>query len=127
MRTGSPFNAWFKGRHRQEFTWFAISDSIPLASISGERAAAQIVDACRHGEAELVITWPAKLAVIANAMMPDAVATAMELANRALPAPTDDPSGDRRHSGWQSRSDWAPSTLTALTNRAAAENNELPR
>jgi NAD(P)-dependent dehydrogenase (short-subunit alcohol dehydrogenase family) len=29
MRTGSPFNAWFKGRHRDEFTWFAISDSIP--------------------------------------------------------------------------------------------------
>jgi len=26
MRTGSPFNAWFKGRHRDEFTWFAISD-----------------------------------------------------------------------------------------------------
>ena len=31
MRTGSPFNAWFKGRHRDEFTWFAISDSLPLA------------------------------------------------------------------------------------------------
>ena len=23
MRTGSPFNAWFKGRHRDEFAWFA--------------------------------------------------------------------------------------------------------
>ena len=23
MRTGSPFNAWFKGRHREEFAWFA--------------------------------------------------------------------------------------------------------
>ena len=33
MRTGSPFNAWFKGRHRDEFAWFAISDSLPLASI----------------------------------------------------------------------------------------------
>ena len=33
MRTGSPFNAWFKGRHRDEFTWFAISDSLPIASI----------------------------------------------------------------------------------------------
>ena len=31
MRTGSPFNAWFKGRHRDEFTWFAVSDSIPVA------------------------------------------------------------------------------------------------
>ena len=67
MRTGSPFNAWFKGRHRDELTWFAISDSIPVASIDATRAASQIVDACRHGDAELVITWPAKLAVIANA------------------------------------------------------------
>src|SRR5205807_237057 len=81
MRTGSPFNAWFKGRHRDEFTWFAVSDSIPLMSIDSGRAAAQVIDACRHGDAELIITWPAKLAVIANAVMPDAVALGMNLAN----------------------------------------------
>ena len=51
MRTGSPFNAWFKGRHRDEFTWFAVSDSIPLMSIDSGRAAAQVIDACRHGDA----------------------------------------------------------------------------
>jgi hypothetical protein len=28
MRTGSPFNAWFKGNYRAEFAWFVISDSI---------------------------------------------------------------------------------------------------
>jgi short-subunit dehydrogenase len=111
MRTGSPFNAWFKGRHREEFTWFAISDSIPLVSTSAERAAAQIVDPCRHGDAELMITWPAKLAVIANAAMPEAVATIMALANRMLPPPTD-ASDDQRHSGWQSQSPLAPSRLT---------------
>src|SRR5438034_8183243 len=126
MRTGSPFNAWFKGRHRDEFTWFAISDSIPIATIDGARAAAPIVNACRHGDAELVISWPAKLAVIANAVLPEAVALAMNVANRALlPQPTDQ-SGDRARSGWQSLSRWAPSTLTRLTEKAAAENNELP-
>src|SRR5947209_304880 len=122
MRTGSPFNAWFKGRHRDEFTWFAISDSIPGASISGERAASQIVEACRHGDAELVITLPAKLAVMANAVMPESVALAMSLANRVLPGPTD-ASGDGARSGWQSLSDWAPSRLTTLTERAAERNN----
>ena len=127
MRTGSPFNAWFKGRHRAEFTWFAISDSIPIASIDGGRAASQIVEACRYGDAELVITWPAKLAVIANAVMPEAMALAMNFANRMLPGPTTDGSGDQAHSGWQSLSDWAPSKLTTLTDRAAAKNNELPR
>ncbi len=127
MRTGSPFNAWFKGRHRDEFTWFAISDSIPVATIAAERAAAQIVDACRHGDAELVITWPAKLAVVANAIAPEAVALAMNVANRlVLPGPIDE-AGDRAYSGWQSLSKWAPSRLTRLTEQAAVENNELPR
>jgi NAD(P)-dependent dehydrogenase (short-subunit alcohol dehydrogenase family) len=125
MRTGSPFNAWFKGRHREEFTWFAISDSLPVASIAAERAAAQIVDACRHGDAELVISWPAKLAVVANAVMPESVALAMSIANRVLPGPGGD--GDQAHSGWQSLSSWAPSRLTTLTERAAARNNELPQ
>ena len=127
MRTGSPFNAWFKGRYRDEFTWFVLSDSIPVMSIDSGRAAAQVIDACRHGDAELVISWPAKLAVIANAVLPEAVALGMNLANRILlPGPVDDRSGDERHSGWQSLSNWAPSKLTTLTERAAAENNELP-
>ena len=42
MRTGSPFNAWFKGRHREEFAWFAISDSLPVASI--DAAASRVAD-----------------------------------------------------------------------------------
>jgi NAD(P)-dependent dehydrogenase (short-subunit alcohol dehydrogenase family) len=125
MRTGSPFNAWFKGRHREEFTWFAISDSMPVASIDAARAAAQVLDACRHGDAELIISWPAKLAVVANAVVPEAVALAMDWANRLLPAATDE-SGDRPRTGWQSGSNWAPSRLTRLTERAAAANNELP-
>ena len=124
MRTGSPFNAWFKGRHRDEFTWFVVSDSIPVMSIDAARAAAQVIDACRHGDAELVITWPAKVAIIANAVMPEAVALGMSLADRLLPGPAED--GDTRHSGWQSLSNWAPSKLTTLTDRAAAQNNQLP-
>ena len=125
MRTGSPFNAWFKGRHRDEFTWFAISDSMPVASIDGARAAAQVVDACRHGDAELIVSWPAKLAVMAHAAMPESVALMMDWANRLLPSATD-ASGDRPRTGWQSSSEWAPSRLTRLTERAAAANNELP-
>jgi NAD(P)-dependent dehydrogenase (short-subunit alcohol dehydrogenase family) len=124
MRTGSPFNAWFKGRHRAEFAWFAVSDSIPFLSIDAARAARQIVGACRRGDAELVVGWPAKLAVIANALAPGAVALGMQVANAILPAPSDN-SGNRAHSGWQSRSPWAPSRLTRLTERAAVENNEL--
>jgi NAD(P)-dependent dehydrogenase (short-subunit alcohol dehydrogenase family) len=126
MRTGSVFNAWFKGNYRQEFAWFAIAGSLPIVSIDGRRAAAQIVDALRHGDAELVVTWPARLAVAAAAVMPNTTAWALSVANRLLPSPTA-PAGDRRHSGWQSASAWAPSALTRSSERSAIENNELPQ
>jgi NAD(P)-dependent dehydrogenase (short-subunit alcohol dehydrogenase family) len=126
MRTGSPFNAWFKGNHRQEFAWFAIADSLPLLSIDGRRAAAQIVDAARHGDAELIVTWPARLAVAMAALMPNTMARVMDVANRMLPSASDSASASQERSGWQSASRWAPSMLTRLTERSAAENNELP-
>ena len=44
----------------QEFAWFAIADSIPGMSIGAERAARQILDACRYGDPELTISCPAK-------------------------------------------------------------------
>jgi NAD(P)-dependent dehydrogenase (short-subunit alcohol dehydrogenase family) len=125
MRTGSPFNAWFKGQHRQEFAWFAIADSLPLLTAEGRSAALQVIDALKHGDAELIITWPAKLAVAINAVLPNTVAETMSLVNRFLPGPAG-PEGDESHSGWQSTSSWAPSVLTRPTERSAIENNELP-
>lgn len=126
MRTGSAFNAQFKGRHREEFTWFTVSDSIPLLSMDAASAARKIVDACRCGDAELVVGWPAKLAVVASAIAPSAVALGMRIANALLPSATDR-AGTESHSGWQSFSAWAPSKLTRLTERAAIEHNQLSK
>src|SRR2546423_966543 len=80
----------------------------------------------RIGYAELVITWSAKLAAAAAGVTPRLTATATDIANRLLPGPTDDVDGEASHSGWQSGSEWAPSALTRLSERAAARNNELP-
>jgi NAD(P)-dependent dehydrogenase (short-subunit alcohol dehydrogenase family) len=124
MRTGSPPNAQVKGQHEAEYAWFAIMDSTPGLSISAERAAHQIIDACRYGDPELTITAPARLAVAANAVAPTAVARAMMLVARLLPAPSTS-EGDRPKPGRHSRSRWAPSLATALTDRAAASNNQL--
>jgi len=124
MRTGSIFNAWFKGHHRDEFAWFALAGSLPLLSVDAARAATRIVDAARHGDAELVISWPAKLAVGAVSLIPQLTAAATALANRLLPLRSEQ--GGESFSGWQSGSFWAPSGLTRLSERAAAENNELP-
>ena len=58
MRTGSPFNAWFNGRHRDEFTWFVISDSIPGVSIHASRAAAGGQSVAALTEAGTEVTKP---------------------------------------------------------------------
>ena len=126
MRTGSIFNAWFKGQHREEFAWFAVSGSLPLLSIDAGRAAAHVVDAAKHGDAELVISWPAKLAAAAANLAPRLTAAATQFANRLLPA-SPETGGEQTFSGWQSGSFWAPSTLTRLSEHAAVQNNELPQ
>ena len=124
MRTGSPVNAQIKGKHQAEYAWFAISDSIPGLTTSAENAAAQILEACRYGDPELTITLPAKLAVLANGMAPEAVARITALAVRLLPGPTG-PEGDRIRRGRESESKWAPSVATTLSDRAALLNNEV--
>jgi hypothetical protein len=130
MRTGSPFNAWFKGDHRAEFTWFTIADSLPALTIDADAAADIVIDGCRHGDAYRAIGWPARVGVVANAIAPNLIAAASALANRlVLPDRVADGVGstaDSAHSGWQSLSSWAPSALTRLTERAARDNNEVP-
>ena len=124
MRTGSTYNARFKGRHRSEFAWFHLADSIPGLSIDATRAARQIIDACRYGDAELTITLLARLAVLMNTACPATMARVMTMTNRLLPSATD-ASGNEARSGWQSISRWVPSAVTTLSDRASADNNEL--
>jgi NAD(P)-dependent dehydrogenase (short-subunit alcohol dehydrogenase family) len=126
MRTGSPVNAMFKGRRPQEYAWFAISDSLPLASISPERAARQIIRACRYGEAELIITVQAKTAVVARNAAPELFLDAMALINRLLPGPSPW-NGDEAKPGRESESEAAgpEQPLTAATYREAEKNNEM--
>ncbi len=124
MRTGSTYNAWFKGQHRREFAWFHLSDSIPGISIGARRAARQIIEACRYGDAELIITPSARMAVLLNAVSPGIMARAMAFGNRLLPSPI--AGGSEARSGWQSVSRRVPSRLTRLSDRASVENNELP-
>jgi NAD(P)-dependent dehydrogenase (short-subunit alcohol dehydrogenase family) len=124
MRTGSPVNAQFKGQRAEEYTWFAIADSLPGLTISAERAANQILKACRRGDAELVITIPAKLAILARTLAPEIFARAMSAVNRVLPEATGS-DGDRTESGRSAGAEWQSSRILAPTYAAAQRNNEL--
>ena len=124
MRTGSHVNAKFKGQHAAEFAWFAISNSMPFISINAERAAKQILEACRRGRPELTLTLAARAAIIGNALFPSLTGHLMNWANRILPGPTD-ASGNELRSGGESRSaKLAPEWATRLGDAATKQNNE---
>jgi NAD(P)-dependent dehydrogenase (short-subunit alcohol dehydrogenase family) len=124
MRTGSPRNAYFKGQNEKEYAWFKLGDSLPLTSTSAEAAARQIVGALRHGDPFLVTSLPAQGAALLHGVFPGLTADLLGSVNRLLPEPGG--VGTARRTGAQSESPLAPAALTALTDRAATRNNQVP-
>lgn len=123
IRTGSHVNAMFKGQNEKEFALFSLGDATPLTSIAVERAAAQIIEACRYGKSELIITIQAKAAAKIYALMPGITSGILTLVDRLLPGPGG--IGTREASGKDSSSALSPSFITTGIDQAAIENNEL--
>jgi len=123
MRTGSHVNASFKGNSKQEFAWFSIAASMPVVSINAQRAARQIVEACRSGKRRLIISPAARMAIVADAIAPSLVSRGMRVMNLLLPASSPELNSTSR-TGWDSRSRWSPSMLTRLADRVIERNNE---
>jgi short-subunit dehydrogenase len=124
MRTGSHLHAFFKGQHKKEYALFATANASPLLSAASERAAREILEACRYGKAEITITAQARLLRLANGLFPALVAETFGLVNRLLPRPREG-TGHHLKEGWESASVLSPSVLTRPADRAAARNNEL--
>jgi len=123
LRTGSVYNAFFKGKNRAEMTWFALLGSLPPFSMNADRAARIILRAARFGRAQVTVTTLGKIAARTHGLFPGIVADNMGLTNRFLPA--EGGIGTRRARGRDSLSRLASSFLTILTQRAARMNNEL--
>jgi NAD(P)-dependent dehydrogenase (short-subunit alcohol dehydrogenase family) len=123
MRTGSPRNANFKGKHRSEYAWFRVSDALPILSISSDRAARQIVNGCEWGVARLVLSLPARLGIRLHEIFPDFSMAMLAMAQRILPGPGG--IGTERAKGRESNSLVSRSFLTALDERAARRNNQI--
>ncbi len=124
MRTGSHYNAQFKGQNKTTFTEFAIADGLPGLSMNVERAARQILRACQQGRAELIVAPQARLLYRLSTLMPEVFAASLSLVNQLMPGPIG-PEGNVSHTGWESETPWAPSILTRLADQATARNNEL--
>ena len=98
MRTGSHVHAMFKGDHAAEYRWFDWSRKLPFASISAERAARKIVNACARGKPILILPFTARLIIAAIALFPNLMARMMKLFSRSLPAEVSE-SGNEARSG----------------------------
>ena len=122
MRTGSHVNAKFKGRHDDEFAWFAASAGAPLISMNADRAARKILAACRRGQPSLTLTFTARTTILANALFPNLTGYMMKFVNRLLPG-TGGEQGNKSRAG----SDVprrTPEWLTRPADRATQKNNE---
>lgn len=123
IRTGSPRNAFFKGQNVQEYAWFKLGDSLPFVSQSADAAGAEIIAALKNGDAFVVTSLPAKQMALAHGIFPGAVADALGVVNTFLPEPGG--IGTQRKTGRESEGAVSLSPLTALTERAAADNNQI--
>lgn len=126
MRTGSHWNAVFKGRREEEVAWFAIAASLPISSVAAGSAARRILRACARGEAYLSVGILAKTMRVAHALAPGLVNRTASLINALLPDPGGAGPSDFAEPGWLHRPEGARGPLTRLGDEAARDNREVP-
>jgi NAD(P)-dependent dehydrogenase (short-subunit alcohol dehydrogenase family) len=121
MRTGSPVNAFFKGNPEAEFAWFSLGSATPISAMSAERAARRIVQATRRGEAEVTLSWQAKLLRLTHDLFPGATQDLLGVVNRMLPGSEEVKENVR---GMKLDTALSPSPVTTLMNRAAHDTHQ---
>jgi NAD(P)-dependent dehydrogenase (short-subunit alcohol dehydrogenase family) len=124
MRTGSADHAWFKGRNEAEYAWFSTSASAPVFVMSAARAANRMLEACRGGQANLVLSLPARVGALIHGLAPAVTSDTLGWVNRLLPDAGG--VGSRAVAGRDSRPRRMPGWLTHLGDRAPERNNENP-
>ncbi len=124
MRTGSHVNAFFKGDNRAEYTWFSLGATSPVTAISARRAARSVVNAIRRGQAEIILSLPAKLAVWIHGLLPGTSVTIAGLANRLMPGTGN--SDTHRLRGKDSETAISRSFLTKLGRDAGERLHQYP-
>ena len=123
MQTGSPRNAFFKGRHEAEYAWFSIGDSLPGLSMNAQRAAKLVVDSTIHKDGLVTLGIPAKVAAMAYRVSPDISGLVLKGVNWLLP--NGRPGESSRKAGRDSESTLTRILLWATGRRAERKYNQL--
>jgi NAD(P)-dependent dehydrogenase (short-subunit alcohol dehydrogenase family) len=126
MRTGSHWNALFKGRRDREVAWFALGASLPFSSVAAERAARRILRACERSEVYVSVGVLAKAMRLIHGIVPGFVDRVAALVNRLLPDPGGAGAGEFAEPGWLHRPSIMRGPWARLGDEAARKNREIP-
>lgn len=126
MRTGSFLHALPRGQQEKETAWFTLGASLPLLSMSAERAARHVVEGCARNRRWITLGLPARMARLAVGLAPGAVTAIEARVARLLPGPGAGGAPRKPDRGRAHRSALARSFLTRLGDRAARRYNETP-
>ena len=126
MRTGSHLNAEFKGNHGREFLWFSLGAASPLASISAERAARDIVQATRWGLSERILSAPANLLARLHGALPELTIPILSLVNQYLLPSGSDPEVKKGREAEKQMDSRLLRIVNTLGGTAARDLNESP-
>lgn len=85
MRTGGHLHAQFVGDAPKDYAWFASGASLPLLSVSAERAARRIVDAVLAGRSQVELTPLTWVGRRVHGILPGPTSRLLGLVARALP------------------------------------------
>lgn len=124
LRTGSLYHATFRGNNKTEFAMGSMMSSIPLFSMSVPRAAREIIECCKRGDAEAVLSRRAQFATAFGVLFPGVTTDLLALLTRVLPDGTGPEATREKMRGMESFSPLAPSALTAANDAAALQFNE---
>src|SRR5690606_34151061 len=112
MRTGSHERAEFTGRQEAEYAWFGPAASLPLLTMSAERAARKLVDGVLAGRPHVFLTPMAKIGTRVHEVAPSTTVRLMGVMKRLLPDNPADADASREQLGRE--------TLGALSRGAAS-------
>lgn len=127
MRTGSHERAQFVGDQGAGFAWFGPSASLPLLTMSADRAARKIVTGVLRGRPLVTLTPLAKVGTRVHGLAPATTVRLLGLASQVLPSGAGTGS---TLSGAEARTTLSRparavvDTLTTLGRRAARGNNQ---
>lgn len=122
MRTGSVGQAEIKGQAQMEYAWFSLASSLPLLTVSAEKAARDILNAAAKGKSELIISLPAKIAAKFQSLAPELFTDITSATTDLLPSPAAHSKGPVK--GKEAHSFLSPNFATRLSEQAAERNNE---